>query len=100
MARGIVREKWVEWRERVQRFSSAGVSVGRFCEREGVSVAAFYQWRKKLEVPRDQAVSFVPVAMTAASSLAVESRWPGDCLQAIGGRDAGTTACRRIYMAL
>lgn len=36
------------WRERLRRFSKSGLSVARFCEREKVSPASFYQWRRKL----------------------------------------------------
>ena len=36
------------WRERLETFSSCGLAVARFCAREGVSVASFYHWRKKL----------------------------------------------------
>jgi len=37
------------WRERLQRFSEAGLPVERFCAQEGVSCSSFYHWRKKLE---------------------------------------------------
>lgn len=36
------------WRERLQRFSASNLTVVRFCEREGVSTASFYQWRRRL----------------------------------------------------
>lgn len=55
-----VRQKWV-WR--MQRFSHSRMTVAAFCDREQVSVAAFYQWRKKLaEHPLEH------VAMGPASS--------------------------------
>ena len=39
------RRNWI-WRMR--RFSRCRLTVADFCEQERVSVAAFYQWRKKL----------------------------------------------------
>lgn len=39
------RQKWVE---RIERFRSAAVTVAQFCVTEGVSVPAFYQWRRTL----------------------------------------------------
>ena len=36
------------WRRRMQRFSRSRLTVAEFCYREDVSVAAFYQWRRKL----------------------------------------------------
>ena len=42
--------KLTEWRERFERLVASGLTVARFCAREGVSVASFYHWRKKLGV--------------------------------------------------
>ena len=36
------------WRARVRRFESLDQTVAEFCQWEGVSIAAFYVWRKKL----------------------------------------------------
>ena len=36
------------WLRRMQRFSQSRLTVADFCDREDVSVAAFYQWRRKL----------------------------------------------------
>ncbi|QEG30159.1 hypothetical protein GobsT_49610 [Gemmata obscuriglobus] len=43
------RQKWVE---RIDRFRTAGVTVAQFCLAEGVSVPAFYQWRRTLAAER------------------------------------------------
>ncbi|HIM36273.1 MAG TPA: hypothetical protein EYM33_12160 [Pseudomonadales bacterium] len=43
-----------EWTGRLFRFKKSAVSVAQFCDAEGVSVASFYQWKRKL---RDQASS-------------------------------------------
>lgn len=37
-----------EWRERLERYRQADLTVSMFCLREGVSEASFYLWRKKL----------------------------------------------------
>lgn len=39
---------WEAWRERLRRYERSGLTVTRFCEREGVSAPSFYQWRKRL----------------------------------------------------
>ena len=36
------------WRRRFRRFGRSGLAVGRFCSQEGVSMASFYYWRKRL----------------------------------------------------
>lgn len=40
------------WRRRMRRFSRSRLTVAEFCDREDVSVAAFYQWRRKLAALR------------------------------------------------
>jgi hypothetical protein len=39
------RQKWVE---RIERFRGSDLTVAQFCLAEGVSVPAFYQWRRTL----------------------------------------------------
>jgi hypothetical protein len=36
------------WRERLDRYRQSGVSVAAFCAGEGVSLAAFYGWQRRL----------------------------------------------------
>ena len=48
MSRSLDPTKPAVWRERLERFSSCALGVAPFCAREGVSVASFYHWRKKL----------------------------------------------------
>ena len=43
------------WRELVRRFDGAGVTVGEFCRREGVSKSSFQRWRLLLTTTRSQA---------------------------------------------
>jgi hypothetical protein len=60
MSRPFDPTKLAVWRERFRRFSSSGLSVVRFCAREGVSTASFYHWRKRLRLkdrPRSTTVS-------------------------------------------
>jgi hypothetical protein len=39
------RQKWVE---RIERFRNSKLTVAQFCSAEGVSIPAFYQWRRTL----------------------------------------------------
>jgi len=48
MGRAIDGAKGREWEERLRRYADSQLTVGQFCVWEGVSVAAFYVWRKKL----------------------------------------------------
>jgi hypothetical protein len=49
MVRGSDSAKVSVWRERLERFGKSEVKVKPFCAGEGVSVASFYDWRRKLE---------------------------------------------------
>lgn len=50
MARTKSAEVWKSWRDRMRRYQDTDLTVAAFCDWEGVSQAAFYVWRKKLEV--------------------------------------------------
>jgi hypothetical protein len=47
MARRVGKAEGV-WRERLGRFPSSGLTIGAFCEREGVSASSFHAWKKRL----------------------------------------------------
>jgi len=81
MAGCVDSKKWAEWRQRLERFGRSGLPVTRFCAGEGVSVASFYLWRKKLaaekreaqpQPPTREGQAFSPVTLVGASTLVVE----------------------------
>jgi len=49
MARQIDRKLHDLWRRRIARQQRSSLSVAAFCERERVSTANFYAWKKKLD---------------------------------------------------
>lgn len=88
---GSVKQR--EWSERLQRFGHSELTISAFCEREGVSLASFYQWRRRLRArsrggagvvtkgsaaPAAQAPSFVPLRITASgmTEQAIRLRLP------------------------
>ena len=44
-----IRRNDSQWRALLSRFSTSGLSVAGFCEREAVSTASFYRWRGLIE---------------------------------------------------
>ncbi|HEY3393946.1 MAG TPA: hypothetical protein VGK58_14635 [Lacipirellulaceae bacterium] len=71
------------WRERLRRYRLSTTTVVEFCEREGVSTAAFYAWKRRLEgaaaqrrrtsPPTAPPPLFVPVSVrSAAGGLRIE----------------------------
>lgn len=93
MGRGVDVVKRQEWRSRFRRFSQLGLTVAEFCHWEGVSVATFYNWRRKCDAnlhgretearstasPRLAKSSFLPVRLTSAGaspSTPGNSEWP------------------------
>jgi hypothetical protein len=39
------------WAERLRRFADSGLAAAPFCAQEGVSLASFYLWRRRLTQP-------------------------------------------------
>ena len=39
--------KTAAWERRIARFSDSGLTVARFCDREGVAVATFHYWQRR-----------------------------------------------------
>ena len=78
MIRGASAMRRAQWQKRMERFVGSQMTVGEFCRREDVSVAAFYQWRRKLaETPTNPEngskqfaqPTFVPVQLTSGANL-------------------------------
>ena len=55
--------KAAAWERRLGRFGESGLTVARFCDREGVSIATFHYWQRKL---RDASVNETGWATPAA----------------------------------
>lgn len=81
------RDRAEVWRERLQRFKQSGLTVANFCQREGISVPSFYEWRRRLAevsaVPqvkrpvstqRRETAVFQQVMLAAGGTVTVE--WP------------------------
>ena len=106
MTRRLDVQKRRQWEQRLERHRASGLTVGRFCADERVSVNTFYYWAKRLggalRKPRIALVAKAsegkrPQVRQAAApdlienaavvrfrlSAAVEVSVPADCLEAI-----------------
>jgi len=105
MTRGLDVQKLRQWEQRLERHRASGLTVGRFCADERVSVNTFYYWAKRLgglsrkpQVAPAAEGRRAPVRQAAASDLvvpanaavvrfrlnaAVEVSVPADCLEVI-----------------
>lgn len=82
MARTVDVKRWAAWRRRLERFGRSGLPVSRFCAAEGVSVASFYVWRKRVAAARIHSAqpqaatgsgqAFAPVTLLGAGAMTVE----------------------------
>ncbi len=103
MSRSADLEKRQEWSERLRRYAVSDVTVAEFCDEERVSVAAFYQWRRKLGLSTDATGAarrdlrgtalgrdvFVPLQI-APSAATVRMRLPNGVELWLPAGDAGT----------
>jgi hypothetical protein len=108
MTRRLDVQKRRQWEQRLERHRASGLTVGRFCVDERVSVNTFYYWAKRLgassrkprTAPTEKAAegSRPPVRQAVSSELpatansavvrfrlnaAVEVWVPADCLEVI-----------------
>lgn len=57
-------QKAQQWAKRFEQFSQGNITVAQFCQREDVSQAAFYYWRRKLrEIPAASNQSLRPIEL-------------------------------------
>src|SRR5262245_41188765 len=73
------------WQERLQRFRTSGLTVPDFCDREGISPASFYAWKRRLQdgaaPAHPDAPRLVPVhVVPAPASARVELVLPSGCV--------------------
>ena len=67
------------WQQRLEHFRRSGLTVADFCDREGLSVASFYAWKRRLATDSapGPAPRFVPVrVVTPPVSAPVELLLP------------------------
>jgi hypothetical protein len=60
------------WRLRLRRQAAGGLSIPEFCEREAVSTASFYAWRRRLAAPPVTVPSdpplFIPIRLDTTAA--------------------------------
>ena len=69
MARPTDPRKSLAWQRRLQQFTASGMTVSKFCDREGVSVAAFHYWRQRLGPQQPEQVSRLATPVFQAVDL-------------------------------
>jgi hypothetical protein len=77
------------WAERLQRFSTAKLSIVAFCAAEGVSKATFFLWRRRLALAptahnthttSDNTTALVPIHITPTHNTPIEIAFPSGTL--------------------
>jgi len=77
MARPADPQKAAAWQRRLQRFTTSGTTVSKFCGREGVSVSTFRYWRLRLgqvepeQVTLSAAPVFQPVDLLSQGAVVI-----------------------------
>jgi hypothetical protein len=106
MGRRVDDGKRVEWIERLRRRKESGLTVAMFCEWEGVSVATFYHWQKKLRVEKSEGRSAAVIApptksipsLPKASFLPVRITQPSPARSAAPGIEIRLANGVRIFV--
>lgn len=74
-SRQVVRRRRLDepaWREVLQRFGSAGMTVEDFCRAEGLCRSSFTRWRRRLRTPAEAARPVVEAAKQEAPAAFVD----------------------------
>jgi hypothetical protein len=74
MARVINQQLWDSWRLRIKEQLDSGLSAAEFCAQQKVSLAAFYQWRRKLRIVPEVAIESVPGGLAPRQSRSAMNR--------------------------
>ncbi len=91
------RHQLVEWSRRVESCRSSGLTVGQWCQENGIAVSSYYSWQKKVfqALKEAQEVTFaeVPVMEGPQSSeqqVAAVMEVSGVRIQVYEGADTAT----------
>jgi hypothetical protein len=63
---GYLRRSPAQWQALIERAERSGLAAAAFCQREGISTASFYSWRKRLAGATMGAVPARPANTRAA----------------------------------
>ena len=71
-------QKREEWERRLGRYRQSACTVAEFCQREDVSVAALYYWKRQLtaEASQQAAPAFIPVRLESPRSGEIRIELP------------------------
>jgi transposase len=64
------------WQQRLERFRRSGLTVRAFCDREGVSTASFYAWRRHVQHTPTPPTADTPRLGTPPASAPAEMLLP------------------------
>jgi hypothetical protein len=90
MSRGPDLARRELWRQRLREYERSNLTIADFCDRAGVSTAAFYQWRRKLAdatspegAGKNEGCAKAPSAAASLNFLPVEIMGPrnGDLVE-------------------
>ena len=85
------------WQEAIDRQRASGQSIVGFCAKEGLSLASFHAWKRRLRQRRstERNVALVPVEIVdgaQAGTGKLEVRWPDGMVLQAQGCEAQTVA--------
>lgn len=96
MAEQTKEARWEYWRDVIQRQQASGLSIQRFCQREDLATASFFDWKRKLRQQRSAGPAAEAAAVNFATVRVVPEppgRLPAGTIEIVLGRD------RRVRLA-
>ena len=79
LQRANQQQRLVEWSRRVEACRSSGLSVGQWCQENGIAVSTYFSWQRKVfqALKEVQEVTFAEAPIMERSLRAYRSRYGG-----------------------
>lgn len=68
-------EKGLLWRRRFEQFERSGLSQAEFCRKQGIALATFTWWKRRLKMRASDRPAFIPVQVKETARTAPGGTW-------------------------
>lgn len=61
------------WQQQISNWQASGLSQKEFCRHQKLALSTFSYWKRKIEIPEPEEVTFYPLAIAASNSQPSDS---------------------------
>ena len=92
LQRANQQQRLVEWSRRVEACRSSGLSVGQWCQENGIAVSTYFSWQRKVKEVQEVTFAEAPIMERSQLSghIVAAMEVSGVRIQVYGGADEAT----------